>query len=245
MKVEVLGTGGAISDLPTAYLINENTLVDCGMEIVKNLIKNKKIDNINNLFITHFHMDHVSGLELFIFYKRFSRQASLAPLHDNQTFRVYAGKDFLNFYKALMCSKEYGTGNYIQDFEFNEFIKNDKSGYELENNLHCNVTEVIHMGGAVQAYSFTFIDTKRKSRVIISGDTDKSLPLLSVKIIDDLNAYVFHDMGMTGWGQREDSPHPTEDEVFEAFGYSDRIFGIHTDFDLKIYQKAEVKEYIF
>lgn len=236
MKVEVLGTGGAISDLPTAYLINENTLVDCGMEIVKNLIKNKKIDKITNLFITHFHMDHVSGLELFVFYKRF---------YSKEAFTVYAGKDFLNFYKALMCSKEYRTGNYIQDFEYKEFIKNDRSGYELEDNIHCNVTEVIHMGGAVQAHSFTFIDTERKSRVIISGDTDKPLKLLSVKLMEDLNAYIFHDMGMTGWGQREDSPHPTEDEVFEAFGYSDRIFGIHTDFDLKIYQKAEVKEYIF
>lgn len=235
MKVEVLGTGGAISDLPTAYLINETILVDCGMEIIKNLIKNKKIDKINNLFITHFHMDHVSGLELLIFYKRFS----------NQKFTIYAGEDFSNFYKALMCSKEYGTGDFIQDFEFIEFKKNNNNGYELEDNTHCNETEVRHMGGAVKAYAFTFIDGDRNSRVIISGDTDKPLVLTSVKLLEELNGYLFHDMGMTGWGQREDSPHPTEDEVFEAFGYSDRIFGIHTDFDLKIFQKAEEKEYIF
>jgi ribonuclease BN (tRNA processing enzyme) len=235
MKFEVLGTGGAVSTLPTAYLINDTVLVDCGLEIIKKLYKEKRLNQIKTIFITHLHMDHVSGFEFFTFFKRFAKE----------TFTVYAGSNFNEFYKSLACSKEYGTGDYQQDFKIMNFVKNDNNGFELENNLHVNKTNTIHMGGAVESYAFTFIDGNRNSRVIISGDTDKPLALISATLLESTNSYLFHDMGMTGWGQSNTPAHPTEEEVFNEFGHSERIYGIHTDFDLKIYQKAEEKIYLF
>jgi len=70
MKVKVLGTGGALEELPTAYIVEENILVDCGLEIVKKIIKSNEIDNIDTICITHLHMDHISGFEL-VFYLYF------------------------------------------------------------------------------------------------------------------------------------------------------------------------------
>ena len=68
LSIRVLGTGGAISESSTAFLVNENILVDCGLDIIKNLISGGLIDQIDYIFITHLHMDHISGLELFIYY---------------------------------------------------------------------------------------------------------------------------------------------------------------------------------
>lgn len=229
MKLEILGTGGAASDLPTAYLIDDHILVDCGLEIVKMLYKEKRLDKVDTLCITHFHMDHVSGLEFLIYFNRFA----------GKQLTIYAGPDFLDFYKVLACSKGYGNEGYVQDFVFMELKKNDNNGYLIETHLLMNHTFVLHMGGAVPSFAYTFTDYKEGVTVIISGDTDKPLDLISVKMLELQNAYLFHDMGMTGYGVREQMPHPTEEQVFEAFGYSDRIIGIHTDFDLTIFKKAE------
>lgn len=229
MKLEILGTGGAASDLPTAYLVNDHILVDCGLEIVKALYKEQRLQFVDTVCITHLHMDHVSGLEFLIYFNRFS----------NRQLKIIAGPDFIDFYKSLACSKGYGFNQYVQDFEYIELRKNDNNGLMIEEFLLINHTAVTHMGGAIPAFAFTFRDFKENQTVIITGDTDKPLDLITVNLLETMNGYLFHDMGMTGYGIREEMPHPTEEQVFEAFGDTDRIIGIHTDFELSIYKKAE------
>lgn len=230
MKLEVLGTGGAASDLPTAYLIDDHILVDCGLEIVKFLYKEKRLDKVDILCITHLHMDHVSGLEFLIYFNRFA----------GKQLKIFAGSDFIDFYKVLACSKGYGDEGYVQDFIFEEFRKNDNNGFMLTETVFMNYTPVVHMGGSISAYAFTFTDFSKNQVVIITGDIDNPIELITTKLLEIQNAYLFHDMGMTGYGVREQMPHPTEEQVFEHFGYSDRIIGIHTDFELKIYKKAQI-----
>ena len=112
MKVEVLGTGGAVSESSTSYLINDHILVDCGIDIVKDLILTKKIDLVDTVFLTHLHMDHVNGFELIVFYLQFMKKE----------ISVYAGPDFESFYRQLKCSTDINS-NYYQPFIFIDINK--------------------------------------------------------------------------------------------------------------------------
>ena len=56
MKVKVLGVGGATDKMPTAYIVNDDNLVDCGMGIVHKIIETGEIEKIKNVYITHIHM---------------------------------------------------------------------------------------------------------------------------------------------------------------------------------------------
>ena len=231
MKIKVLGTGGALEELPTAYIIEENILVDCGLEIVKKIIKSKEIDSIDTICITHLHMDHISGFELFVFYKLFK----------NETFKVFAGPDFLNFYKILKCSIESFSGKYIQPFEFTEI---NQTFYKINKEINLNVTNVKHCGGVIPAFAFTFVkgdDPFKSSKIIISGDTDSPLPI-SNTMLKNNNMICFHDMGWQGLENLNvPKVHCTEQEVYNIVGPSERLLAIHCKKDsiFKYYEKAE------
>jgi ribonuclease BN (tRNA processing enzyme) len=66
MKIKILGTGGAYSKLSTAYLLEKKILIDCGQSIISSLIDNSFnssiLNEIEHLFITHIHSDHINGL---------------------------------------------------------------------------------------------------------------------------------------------------------------------------------------
>ena len=238
MNIKILGTGGALSELSTSYLINESILIDCGLDIVKKIIKNGDIDKINKICITHLHMDHVSGFELFLFYKLFK----------HETFKVFAGIDFLDFYKNLKCSIDPKTGSFIQPFTFIEYFNKPSihARHIINSEINLNITKAIHMGGTIPAYSLTFIegeDPFNSSKIIISGDTD--IPInTTASLLEKQNIICFHDMGWTGLEDLKDihKAHCTEYEILENIGQSDRIYGIHINdnVELKYYKKAEV-----
>lgn len=68
MKVTCLGSGNAYSDdVPnrnrSCYLIGDSTLLDCNPEILNALkFSGNKPENVKDVFISHFHADHVFGL---------------------------------------------------------------------------------------------------------------------------------------------------------------------------------------
>lgn len=235
MKIEVLGTGGAVSDLSTAYLLQNNILFDCGLDIVKKLLKENKLQNIEHVFISHLHMDHISGFELLVFYLQYV----------NKKINVYAGEDFMDFYKQLKCSKDTNF-LYYQPFKFNCFEVHKR--YKI-NNLNISTFPVKHMNNTIPAYGFKIKSYIEKVQILISGDTDNPINFISSSILEKLNMYCFHDMGLTGVELPAHlyRAHPTEEEVFKEIGSSDRIFGIHLSDSAKLvhYPKAEIKEYIF
>lgn len=236
MTVKVLGTGGAVSESSTAFIINDNILVDCGLDIVKNLINDGLIDQIEHVFLTHLHMDHISGLELFIYYLQYTKSR----------VKIYAGEDFMDFYKSLKCSTD-TEKKYYQPFKYTN-LKTEST--IIIDNTYCNIINAVHMNGSLPCYTFNFFKNSDRNhpKVIISGDIDKPL-IMTAEMLENSNIYCFHDMGLTGITLPDFlyRAHPTEQEVYDVFGKTDRIIGVHLPDKAKLqyYKKANKKDYIF
>lgn len=67
MKVTLLGTGSVYAKSNCASILIDDILIDVGPGIIKYLIKNNyDLTRINNVIITHLHMDHILDLPTFI-----------------------------------------------------------------------------------------------------------------------------------------------------------------------------------
>jgi len=236
MKVKILGTGGAFDAMPTSYIIEDTILVDTGIETVKKIVHSKEIDKIKKVFITHLHVDHIAGFELLVYYWDF---------FGINNVEVYAGSDFMEYYKTLPCAKKHGE--FFMNFKFTCFHEGKyiTPNYDIEEDMFVNIIKAKHMQGELPAYSFVFgFNRKRyeKGIAIITGDIDEPCPM-TAKMLETINAYIFHDMGSTGYDiPKEKRNHPTEDDVFKMFGESERVIGIHTNAELKKYRKAKENE---
>jgi len=73
MKIQFLGTGAISSKfLAASYLIDEHILIDCGNGIVKQILNtDNNIYNINHLFISHLHGDHILDIPFLILMRSF------------------------------------------------------------------------------------------------------------------------------------------------------------------------------
>jgi ribonuclease BN (tRNA processing enzyme) len=83
IKLIFLGTGNALNPekLQSAYCISTekySTLIDCGnTEIAGNLKKaGVSLNEIKDIFISHHHGDHISGLSQFLFQKMFNDEGA-------------------------------------------------------------------------------------------------------------------------------------------------------------------------
>jgi hypothetical protein len=238
IRVRILGAGGAFSSLSTSFSINENILIDCGESIIKKEINDKFkspiLDNIKHLFITHTHSDHINGLEQFLYYRLISNQFKKLDL------TIYGNEDVLNYYKALAISNANPTNNNDLYMPFNfKLLKKSMSTIEIDD-LNINTLETKHMKGKLDCFGFIFSNQINPiNKVILTGDMDSTHPLISKDILNN-QTLMFHDMGWTGFANSEYKFHPTENEVFEKYGYMSQIIGVHTDSKLKYYKKAEV-----
>lgn len=67
MKLRVLGCSGGIGGRDahtTAFLLGENTLIDCGTGVCN--LELDELARIDHVFLTHSHMDHIAALPLLI-----------------------------------------------------------------------------------------------------------------------------------------------------------------------------------
>lgn len=102
MKIKVLGSGTAIPSLKrvsSAYLVITekcNILVDIGPSVVRRLLEfGYSVDDIDVIFITHFHVDHTADLSTFFFACNYGEVMRTKPLF------IAAGHGMLRFYKNL------------------------------------------------------------------------------------------------------------------------------------------------
>ena len=68
MKLTVLGCSNTwTTRFTSCYLINDNILMDCGADAYKAYIQTgKSLNDIKLFLITHFHADHIFGLNVFL-----------------------------------------------------------------------------------------------------------------------------------------------------------------------------------
>jgi len=141
----------------------------------------------------------------------------------------------------MACSKEYGTGNLIYGFDMEIISNHGGSSIDVSDEISLNILRSNHMGGSIENISYIIIKNGTTDRFIITGDIDEPNELMSNLLLDkNEKILIFHDMGWTGVPQEYDAEkaHPREEEVYSMFGNDKRLIGIHTDADLKYYEKA-------
>jgi len=232
MKIEILGTGGAFSKISTSYLINDNTLIDCGESVIKTLINNEFVsiilDNVNDIYLTHSHSDHVNGLEMLLYYKMFKNQLDSLTMHGTQ--------DCLDYLNGLAISKS-------NQFKF-VVLPTNGGNTIIHDDIHVSYIKAEHMDLKCLSYIFVDINDIDK-KFIITGDIDNINKMITPSLIKD-NTYLFHDMGWTGLPEVEPGQqnHPREKEVHDFYGDNTNIIGIHTDAKLELYTQAYIGQVI-
>jgi ribonuclease BN (tRNA processing enzyme) len=84
MKLEFLGVGNffARTHHQTNLLVNDRILVDCGMTAGRALFAaGRTFSDVDHIFITHTHADHIGGLEECAFHSRFIAGGRKPHLH--------------------------------------------------------------------------------------------------------------------------------------------------------------------
>lgn len=133
MKLTILGSGTAIPSLdrnPSSFLLEfdngKNALLDIGPGTIKRLLElGKTINDINYIFLSHFHPDHCLDLIWLLFLLKNNKYLN----EDKQgEITLFASKEFENFYNNLIT-----TFNGETDAKEKLIFKNiDEGNIEIE-----------------------------------------------------------------------------------------------------------------
>ena len=161
MKLIILGSGTCVPSLkrsaPANFLkiLNNNILVDCGSGALHQLIKvGLSYKDIDFVFITHFHPDHICELNALIL------ALSHTPDYDRKKDLVLVGPTgFKKYYDQKIGQKPRPNTYHIKIREIKKKMKFNGFAVEAEKTIHSD--ESI-------AYKFT-----EKNKILtISGDCD-------------------------------------------------------------------------
>ncbi len=179
MKITILGSGTAFPDLNrnSAGVLIENegiySLVDFGYGNVHQLLRlGISYRNLDQIFFTHHHPDHMCDLIYFLFGSKYPLDPRIKDL------KIIAGPGFNSYFNNLM---EAFNGWLTPDSYNIEIIEHDQ-GTQKFNNLLVTAGEVSHIE---MSRAFRFEDTTGKS-CVISGDTDYSQDLVKLSEKVDL-----------------------------------------------------------
>lgn len=177
MKIKILGSGTSIPSLKrvsSAYLVFTekcNILIDIGPSVVRRLLEfGYTVDNIDVIFITHFHVDHTADLSTFFFACNYGEVQRTKPLF------IAGGSGIQRFYKNL--SKVYP---WILPNSYKLDVYNFRSGTLEIFDIKARAAKVNHNKESVGIR----IDKDGRS-VVFSGDTDYSDNLIKLAKEADL-----------------------------------------------------------
>ena len=165
MKVTILGSGTAVPSLrrnSSGVLIQENgvnLLVDFGYGNLKQLLNlGITYHDIDHIFFTHNHPDHMCDLIPFLFGSRYPLDARKKDL------QIVAGSGFQKFFDKLMVAFKHWLK--ATEYQLN-ILELDEGIYEFES-LKVQAEKVKHIA---MSRGYRFTNEKGKS-VALSGDTD-------------------------------------------------------------------------
>lgn len=167
MKVTILGSGTCVPSLArasSAMLVEAQglrLLVDCGLGVMHRLLAaGCEPRDIDAIFLTHFHPDHMAELVSLLFSGKYS-----GPKGRSKPLTLMGGKGLKGFYARLLQAfgewMDLGDGLILEELSMEKFSNVSLSGLEMKtmpvNHQEESLALSIHSGG---------------KKVVISGDTD-------------------------------------------------------------------------
>lgn len=197
MKITFLGSGGAFTttNYHSNILIEENghkMLFDCGSDIKFSLLEQKISPlDIEAIYISHLHGDHIGGLEYFGFLNYFMKvkKGGERPVLFGDEYIIHDLWE--HSLKGGMRSLQTIDANLNTYFNVYKIGSNDRSFYFDE--LKCKLVQTIHIvADTTFVKSFgLMITTPMQNKVFITSDTQ----FAPVQICDfiSMSDIVFHD----------------------------------------------------
>lgn len=182
MNIKFIGTGSMIScDNQACYLINDHIMIDMPNGTTKILKRNKLIDKIDYIFITHMHGDHFFDLP-FIFLDHFKTQKNLYVVIEKK-----CKKKVLSLLKLAFPYSFYE----IMASGYIHLVSNDKK-VKIDN-IDIERFKVKH---GILKYAYGYIINTSKNKVIFTGDTSYCQSLKEV--LFDANYLICDSTNMEG-----------------------------------------------
>ena len=168
MKINILGSGTCVPSLKRhscSILIrdeNIHMLIDAGPSTMEQLLKlGVKINDINIILLSHFHLDHCAEIPPFLFATKYS------GLIRNKKLKLIGGKGIKKMYDTL--NKAYDDALVFPENEFEIVELNEKGKLDLKNEDIClYYSKANHRP---ESLSYKIVD-KTGYCLIYSGDTD-------------------------------------------------------------------------
>lgn len=169
MKVTMVGTGCTwYARNNTSFVLDDNMLFDISSGNYKFIAKHMDIFDINAIFVSHLHADHVG--DLIVITTRFIRESSRRGI--TRKLRIYGPKgvlDLLLNYAVLFhgASDERDVELLKSKIDFIDVF----DGYEFEeSNYKIRTYKMLH--GSMDCYGYSFEDSQGK---VVSFSADTSL----------------------------------------------------------------------
>ena len=172
MEVKFIGTGGAFdvkygNSALTVKLDNKLILIDCGYTVFPKLLQLNIIKDIDYVFITHFHSDHVGSFDALILYKFFVEGKRIKILCHSREYRQWI-LDYLTM--SMYDPTRFVEFAYVQDVFTGinkQFIPIDTYG--------CHVKGTQSYGLFLHEYND---ETGDENSVVFTGDIKDPTPII-------------------------------------------------------------------
>ena len=168
-SVTPIGYGGAFSvnEGNSSFVIRDhatenNLLVDCGSLVYKNLRERGLTNQIDWVYITHTHEDHIGSLSTLIYENWYVHKKKLKLLCHP------AVRTQLTAYLVTVCNHDYEQ--FDMDYFWEEDFAEDFPSFQLE---HFNTTDLHFPKLPTSGFSLTLLETDFK--VVFSGDLGLSV----------------------------------------------------------------------
>jgi mRNA degradation ribonuclease J1/J2 len=223
MQITFYGTGGAFNNQygNNAALLEfdgTNLLLDCGHTVPRYIEHKRKISDVNNIFITHMHGDHVGGLEELMFRNRY--------INNGKKPNLFIPSDILDVLRTyLSCTTRLtneGECN-LEDY-FNVYSVNNT--FRIKNEVF-QIGKTRHI---LNAPAYMLVG----NGFIYTGDS--RLPDWTTFNLNKIN-YIFHDTSLHKYN--DDDPHASlEDMIKLQEDIRKKIYSMHYGADIDQFKKS-------